>query len=105
MTEPATTFEAEASDESIEALADDLSVGEDLHTAGDIVEARAAKAKEGTTAIEQARHMIEEFDGEGEGFIDAAELKAALTLVQDMAQRLDTLEAQVAQLTQALQAK
>ena len=103
--EPASTFDEEASDESIDSLVEHLTVDEDMKPAGEKLEGKAAKAKDGPEAIAQARAIVEQFDGEGDGFIDAAELKAAVKLGKELDKRLAAIEKQMVKITNALSNK
>lgn len=83
-----------------DAIADSVpaQVGVDgmpLKSDGTPVVLRAAKAKEGAEAIEQAREVIEKLDGLDEGFLDVAEVKRGLKALADLVDHVEKLAARI----------
>ena len=75
----------------VSASADEMPLKSD----GTPVVLKAAKAKEGSAAIEQARVVIEKLDGLGEGFLDVGEVKRGLKALADLIKRVEALEARL----------
>lgn len=53
---------------------------------------KAAKDKEGPSAIEETKELIEKLDGLDEGFLDVAEVKRGLKLLEELALKVKELE-------------
>lgn len=62
---------------------------------------KAAKDKEGPSAIEETKELIEKLDGLDEGFLDVAEVKRGLKLLEELALRVKELEARLSALEES----
>lgn len=59
---------------------------------------KAAKDKEGLSAIEETKELIEKLDGLDEGFLDVAEVKRGLKLLEELALKVKELEERISAL-------
>jgi len=79
------------------------SIGEiPMKQMGTPVTLKAAKAREGAEAIEQAREVIEKLDGIDEGFLDVAEVRRGLKILSDIVKQLEDLAARISALEERL---
>jgi hypothetical protein len=62
---------------------------------------KAAKDKEGPSAIEETKELIEKLDGLDEGFLDVAEVKRGLKLLEELALKVKELEARLSALEES----
>lgn len=86
--EEETPFLAQSQPVTIAPAAEDLS----LRPEGTPLALKAAKAKEGKKAIEEAKEFIERLDGLDEGFLDVAEVKRGLKALAELILRVNELE-------------